>query len=170
MSVVFAQAKDMGQDHVFYFFQLLWALNCLDRFLEIFGLNIRHIVNDCALIVRHEVDSILQVLIFNHQLKVGIHRVVMLLRDIQEILSQLHITYQNFFDNADASDESVLGVGHAVVVSQDGHRHAEFASHLILHCTELGLGHAEVDLALLAPRVNVALMCHYGLLIWTVLQ
>ncbi len=72
----------MRQDHVFNFFQLLWALNCLDRFLKIFRLYVRHVVNDCALIVGHEVDSVLQVLIFNHQLKVGIHRVVMLLRNI----------------------------------------------------------------------------------------
>lgn len=87
MSVVFAQAENVSQDHVFDLLQLLWALNCLNRFLKTFGLNIWHVVNVCALFVRHEVDSILQVLIFNHQLKVGIHRVVVLLRNIQKILS-----------------------------------------------------------------------------------
>ena len=95
-------------------------------------------------------QAIPQIFVFNHQLEVGLHRVLVLLRNGQQVFSQLHVAYQHFFDDADARDQSILGVGSrnlVWVVVEHGHCHAKLAPHLVLHGVVLWLGYAEIYLS-----------------------
>ena len=111
---------------------------------------VRHVVNTGSILLSNEAKAIAKVFIFNHELKVGLHRVLVLLTHRKQIFSKLHITDKHFFDYADASNQSILRVRccySAGLITELRHCHAELVPYLILHSVELCLCDAEINLS-----------------------
>ena len=95
---------------------------------------------------------IAQVLILHHKLEVLLHSVLMLLRNVEQVFSQLVIADEYFLDDGYRCDKAILVVtwAHAdsSMMTQTWHRQAQFTSHLILHGIKLLLRNTKVESAL----------------------
>ena len=65
-------------------------------------------------VLADEIEAIPQVFVLDDELEVLLDGVILLLRDVEQVLSQLHVANENFLNNADACNESVLVVGNAL--------------------------------------------------------
>ena len=110
LPVILPETKHMSQDHILEGLQLLLVLDLINRLLKLFRRQIGHVVNTGALFVRNQAESVPEILVLDHELKVRLHRVLVLLRHTQQIFTQLHVADQDFFDDADARDETILRV------------------------------------------------------------
>ena len=116
---------NVSEDHVFDFGEIVVVLDTVHLLLKLPVGQIGHIVNVCSVFLGGEVESVPKVLVLNRQLEVGLHRVLVLLRHTKQILTQLHIADQDFLDDANAGNQTVLRVrcSHLVgMVAQ--HRHS----------------------------------------------
>ena len=116
---------NVGEDHIFDFGEIVGVLDAIHLLLKLPVGQIGHIVNICSVFLGGEVESVTQVLVLNRQLEVGLHSVLVLLRHTEQILTQLHVADQDFLDDANAGNQTVLRVrcSHLVgMVAQ--HRHS----------------------------------------------
>ena len=115
----------MSEDHIFDFGEIVGVLDAVHLLLKLPVGQIGHIVNIRSVFLGGEVESVPKILVLNRQLEVGLHRVLVLLRHTEQILTQLHVADQDFLDDANAGNQTVLRVrcSHLVgMVSQ--HRHS----------------------------------------------
>ena len=115
---------NVGENHVFDFREIVGVLDAIHLLLKLSVGQIGHIVNVCSVFLGGEIESVTQVLILNRQLEVGLHCVLVLLRHTKQILTQLHVADQDFLDDANACNQTVLRVrrSHLVgMIAQHGH-------------------------------------------------
>ena len=68
-----------------------------------------YVLNWGTLICAKKLVPVSQILILNTQLEIIRSCEIMLLRKIEQVFAELHIRHENFFDDSDAGDHSVLG-------------------------------------------------------------
>ena len=99
--IIFPQAEHMGEYHVLRLFELFLIRDRANRLLKLARYQVRQVVDAYSVALPKEGNAVPQVLVLHHQLEVGRHCVLVLLRHIEQVLPQLVVTDEHLLNDAD---------------------------------------------------------------------